>query len=96
MTWQGKAYMRQYDGDYEMSLQERQQLLRRHERPRDDRATVPDTDVSDLSPTAVAAFAASVRLSTPRLQDADDSEILLRMNVLARSGEATVVPRCLG
>lgn len=90
VTWQGKAYVRQYDGDYEMSLQERQQLLRRHERPRDDRVIVPDTGINDLSPTAVAAFAASVRRSTPALQDADDSEILLRMNVLASSGEATV------
>ena len=35
---------------------------------------LPDTDINDLSPTAVAAFAASVRLSTPRLQDADNSD----------------------
>ena len=90
VTWQGKAYVRQYDGDYTMSLQEQQQLLRRHERPRDDRVIVPGTDASDLSPAAVSDFAASVRRSTPHLQDADDAEIILRMNVLARSGEATV------
>lgn len=90
VTWHGKAYMRQYDGDYTMSLQEQQQLLRRHERPRDDRVIVPGTDIGDLSPTAVSDFAASVRRSTPALQDADDAEILLRMNVLAHSGEATV------
>ena len=32
----GSAYLRQYDGDYRMSLQEEQQLLLRHECPRED------------------------------------------------------------
>lgn len=90
VTWHDKAYVRQYDGDYTMSLQERQQLLRRHERPRDDRAVVIGTSINDLNPTAISDFATSVRRSTPALADVDDHELLRRMNVLAPSGEATV------
>lgn len=89
--WQGRAFIRQYDGDYTMSLQEQQQLLRRHERPRDDRAPVPGTSpTEDLNPAAVSAFATSVRRSTPALADATDDQILRRLNVVASSGEVTV------
>ena len=44
----GWAYLRQYDGDYRMSLQEEQQLLLRHERPREDSAPVPGTSAGSL------------------------------------------------
>ncbi|MDC4233918.1 putative DNA binding domain-containing protein [Actinomyces sp. B33] len=90
VAWHGKAYVRQYDGDYTMSLQEQQQLLRRHDRPRDDRAIVPGTNISDLDPARIADFATSVRRSTPALQNATNDDILLRMNALTGSGEATV------
>ncbi|QWW19691.1 putative DNA binding domain-containing protein [Schaalia sp. 19OD2882] len=89
--WQGKAYIRQYDGDYTMSLQEQQQFLSRRERPRDDRTPVPGTSpIADLDPEAVTVFAASVRQSTPALADATDDQILHRLNVVASSGEVTV------
>lgn len=90
VEYQGKAYARQYDGDYSMSLQERQQLLRRHERPREDRQPVAGTSRKDLQADATASFTASVRRSTPALADASDTDILVRLNVLTPDGEATV------
>ncbi|SPT55024.1 Divergent AAA domain [Actinomyces bovis] len=89
-TWNGKAYIRQYDGDYTMSLQEQQQLLRRHNRPRDDREPVPGTSRADLDDQAVKDFAISVRQTTPALRACTDAEILLRLNAITDSGEATV------
>lgn len=90
VAFRGKAYVRQYDGDYTMSLQEQQQLLRRHQRPRDDRAPVPSTSRSDLDDDAVDNFTTSIQRSTPALQHCNDEEILRRLNVIAPSGEATV------
>lgn len=89
-TWQGKAYIRQYDGDYTMSLQEQQQLIRRHERPRDDRVPVHGASPHDLDASAVAEFATSVRRSTPALASASDEDILRRLNVIAANGEPSV------
>lgn len=88
--WRNKAYIRQYDGDYTMSLQEQQQLLRRHERPRDDRRPIPGTSRSDLDDEMVADFATSARRMTPALSECTDDEILIRLNGMATNGEATV------
>lgn len=88
--FRGEAYVRMYDGDYTMSPQEQQQLLRRHERPRDDRVPVVGTSRDDLDPELVASFLNSVRVSTPFLSNAEGEEILRRLNVLAPSGEVTV------
>ncbi|WP_022868883.1 RNA-binding domain-containing protein [Schaalia vaccimaxillae] len=90
VKWQGKAYIRQYDGDYTMSLQEQQQMLRRHERPRDDRVAVPGTSRSDLDEKAVSEFITSVRQYTPALLNQDDETILRMLNVVTEDGEVTV------
>ena len=42
----GAAYLRQYGGDYRMSQQEEQQLLLRHQRPRQDSVAVPGTSTT--------------------------------------------------
>ena len=90
VEFQGKAYIRQYDGDYTMSLQERQQLLRRHVRPRDDSIPVPGTTADDLAPEQVDLFIASVRRSTPALAETTASDILRRLNVVTATGELSV------
>lgn len=72
VSYQEKAYVRQYDGDYLISLQERQQFLRRHERPRDDRMLVAGTSIDDLNSESVKNFAASVRRSTPALAQSSE------------------------
>lgn len=73
-----------------MTIWEEQQLLRRHHRPRDDREPVPGTSLADLDEAAVKAFANSVRRTTPTLASASDEEILIRLNAMTPSGEATV------
>lgn len=59
--FRGEAYACMYDGDYTMSPQEQQQLLHRHERPRDDRIPVPGTSCEDLNPELAASFLDSMR-----------------------------------
>lgn len=52
----GSAYLRQYDGDYRMSQQEEQQLLLRHQRPRQDSIAIPGTSVDNLEGDLVQRF----------------------------------------
>ena len=62
-----KAYLRQYDGDYQMSPSEEQMLLLRHRRPIADAQAVPGSSWQDLDADLVAHYLASVRKTTPRL-----------------------------
>ena len=86
----GSAYLRQYDGDYRMSLQEEQQLLLRHERPREDSAPVPGTSADSLDDDLVQSFLRAVRAGTTVFATRPDAEVLLDLNVLTESGEATL------
>lgn len=86
----GSAYLRQYDGDYRMSLQEEQQLLLRHERPREDSAPVPGTSAGSLDDDLVQSFLRAVRAGTTVFATRPDAEVLLDLNVLTESGEATL------
>lgn len=90
----GKAYLRQSDGDYELGEQELAQLellktqARRPTHP--DREPVPGTGIDDLDNDLVSTFIAAVRASSRRHAAVDDVEILRRKNVLTMEGEATV------
>jgi len=86
----GWAYLRQYDGDYRMSLQEEQQLLLRHERPRQDSTPVPGTSAGSLDDDLVRSFLHAVRDGTTVFATRPDAEVLLDLNVLTESGEATL------
>mgnify|MGYP000881725470 FL=1 len=86
----GSAYLRQYDGDYRMSLQEEQQLLLRHERPREDSAPVPGTSADSLDDDLVQSFLRAVRAGTTVFATRPDAEVLLDLNVLTESGETTL------
>ena len=86
----GWAYLRQYDGDYRMSLQEEQQLLLRHERPRQDSTPVPGTSAGSLDDDLVRSFLHAVRDGTTVFANRPDAEVLLDLNVLTESGEATL------
>ena len=86
----GSAYLRQYDGDYRMSLQEEQQLLLRHERPREDSAPVPGTSAGSLDDDLVQSFLRAVRAGTTVFATRPDAEVLLDLNVLTESGETTL------
>ena len=71
-----KAYLRQYDGDYQMSPSEEQMLLLRHRRPIADAQAVPGSSSQDLDADLVAHYLASVRKTTPRLVNDSDEAVL--------------------
>lgn len=85
----GKAYIRQFDGDYAMSPQEEEQLIRRHVRPREDGIAVPGTSIDDLDAELLNGFLTNVRSDSSALATASDSDILLNLNVTTPHGELT-------
>ncbi len=87
-----KAYLRQYDGDYQMSPSEEQMLLLRHRRPIADAQAVPGSSSQDLDADLVAHYLASVRKTTPRLVNDSDEAVLYFTGVVAdrESGELSV------
>ena len=85
----GAAYLRQYDGDYRMSQQEEQQLLLRHQRPRQDSVAVPGTSIDSLDNDLVQRFLRAVRAGSTALSGQSDTEVLLNLNILTEDGEAT-------
>lgn len=84
-----KAYLRQYDGDYQMSPSEEQMLLLRHCRPNSDAQAVPGSSLRDLDSELVNRYLASVRETTPRLVNDSDEAVLFFTGVVAdrESGE---------
>lgn len=89
---QGKAYLRQADGDYEMSEQEiafidLQKSMQSYEPDAD---PVPGSSVADLDEELVAEFVASVRRRSRRLAAAEDADILRYMNVVTADGTLTL------
>ncbi len=85
----GSAYLRQYDGDYRMSQQEEQQLLLRHQRPRQDSVAVPGTSVDNLDNELVQRFLRAVRAGSTALSGQPDAEVLVNLNILTEEGETT-------
>ncbi|OLO85480.1 ATP-binding protein [Actinomyces naeslundii] len=85
----GSAYLRQYDGDYRMSQQEEQQLLLRHQRPRQDSIAVPGTSVDNLDNELVQRFLRAVRAGSTALSGQPDAEVLVNLNILTEEGETT-------
>lgn len=84
-----KAYLGQYDGDYQMSPSEEQMLLLRHCRPNSDAQAVPGSSLRYLDSELVKRYLASVRETTPRLVNDGDEAVLFFTGVVAdrESGE---------
>lgn len=78
-----KAYLRQYDGDYQMSPSEEQMLVLRHHRPNADVQAVPGSSLRDLDPNLVTRYLSSVRETTPRLVNDSDEAVLFFTGVVA-------------
>lgn len=85
-----KAYLRSYDGDYEMSALEEQALIANRDHPRFDRQPVDDSSVDDLDPTLLAAYRETCRSSSTVLSRFDDQEILHRTGVLVADGRCSL------
>lgn len=91
----GKAYLRQADGDYEMSEQELAQLellKTQAQRPtHPDRHAVPGTSAGDLDPGLVASFIAEIKAASRRYAAMSDEALLRYTNVVTGAGELTLV-----
>lgn len=87
----GRAYLRQADGDYELSPQELQQIERAKlvgaEHPRDDIRPIDGSSVENLDPDLVGAFLSGVRASSPRLSTADAATVLRAKGVIEPQGD---------
>jgi ATP-dependent DNA helicase RecG len=81
VTFSGKAYLRSYDGDYELSQVEEQAFVANRSTPVFDQQPVPGTSVTDLRPDLLTAYLASCRTSSTALAEMSDDEILYRTGV---------------
>ncbi|TDU06640.1 ATP-dependent DNA helicase RecG [Streptomyces sp. 846.5] len=77
----GRAYLRAYDGDYELAQTEEQSFLAHREAPRFDQAPVAGASRRDLDPALLPGYLANCRLASPALARFDDEEVLVRTGV---------------
>ena len=77
----GKAYLRSYDGDFELSQVEEQAFIANRTTPVFDQQAVPGTTTADLRPDLLSAYLASCRASSTALAALSDEEILYRTGV---------------
>lgn len=86
----GKAYLRAYDGDYEMSELEAQAFIANRDHPRFDRRPVEGATSADLDPELVEIYRETCRRESSRLARLDGEEVLLRTGVLADDGRPSL------
>lgn len=79
----GKAYLRSYDGDYELSQLEEQAFIANRDTPRFDQAVAGDSSKEDLDGTLVESYVENCRATSPALARFDRDEILFRTGVVA-------------
>lgn len=89
-TYHKKAYLRQSDGDYEMADHELRMVevakLHLHEQVTYDEREIPDSSLADLDPDQLKQFLSAVRISSRRLRDLSDEEILRLKRVTTGQG----------
>jgi ATP-dependent DNA helicase RecG len=86
----GAAFLRFWDGDYQLSELEIQGFYVNRGQPRFDVAAVAGTSTSDLDPDLVARYLVSIRDGDQRFRRyRDDNTVLIKSGVLAASGEVT-------
>lgn len=85
----GKAFVRSYDGDYEISEQEAQGFLAGRGSPQADRLPVPGATTADLDMDVVEAWRQVLTANRDPLARFDGEELLLRAGVVSSGGELT-------
>jgi ATP-dependent DNA helicase RecG len=86
----GAAYLRFWDGDYQLSELEIQGFLANRGQPRFDAEPVPGTSTADLDRALADAFIGSIRDGDQRFRRyRDDETVLLKSGVVAPNGELT-------
>lgn len=86
VTSSGKAYVRSYDGDFELSELEKTAFIVNRTHPAFDRELVPGSSKEDLDPKLVADYLRTVRERDPEGlgRYKEDDELLRRAGVLMR------------
>lgn len=78
----GRAYLRQHDGDFALSENEEQAFLAARTTPRFDSAAVPEASLDDLDPDLVDAYVSSCHESSSALRRFERDELLFRTGVV--------------
>ena len=87
----GAAYLRFWDGDYQLSELEIQGFYANRQQPRYDIVAVPGTSVADLDADLLPRFVTSLRDGDKRYRRYhDDRTLLIKSEVLAPSEELTL------
>ncbi|MFI8343112.1 ATP-binding protein [Streptomyces sp. NPDC085639] len=87
----GKAYLRSYDGDYELSQLEEQAFIANRDTPRFDQTVVDASSKDDLDGALVDSYVENCRATSPVLARFDRDEILFRTGVVAGSDRRPTV-----
>lgn len=85
----GKAFVRSYDGDFEISEQEVQGFLVSRGTPRADRLAVPGTTTADLHMEVVEAWRQILRANHDPLSKFEGDELFRRSGIIGPQGELT-------
>lgn len=90
VTASGHAYLRSYDGDYQISELERQGFVANRGVARHDQAPVEEALRDDLDDNLVATYIANCRARSPRLASMPDDAVLRHTRVVTRDGTPTL------
>lgn len=92
--YQGKAYLRQSDGDYVMHAHELRMVevekLHLTQLVQNDKEAIPGLTLDDLIPNLVEMYLTNYRRADPRLRDRTDAELLRRTGVTLGDGQLTL------
>jgi ATP-dependent DNA helicase RecG len=84
-----KAYIRLYDGDYELSEQDKQLFVNARGPSLFDEEPVKGSSISDLNNVLVKQYITNRKAHSPILSKMGDEEILIRTGILTNVGEVT-------
>ncbi|MEV6983988.1 RNA-binding domain-containing protein [Sphaerisporangium sp. NPDC051017] len=87
----GKAYLRSYDGDYELSQLEEQAFIANRETPRFDQNLVADSSIEDLDRELVASYIDTCKTNSIPLSRLDDQDVLFRTGVVSGPNKVPTV-----
>ena len=88
------AYQRLGDGDYPMDSYALSLMYAQRHKPHNDLQSIPNTSIDDLDKSYAQGFLHQVRLSSARLRQSSDQEILYKRNVLAADNHLTLAGLC--
>lgn len=88
------AYQRLGDGNYPMDSYALSLMYAQRHKPHNDLQSIPNTSIDDLDKSYAQGFLHQVRLSSARLRQSSDQEILYKRNVLAADNHLTLAGLC--